>query len=299
MKKIMELAQALPYIMKFHGKVVVVKYGGNAMGDPQMREKVIMDIALLKYLGMKPVVVHGGGPEIDRMLERLGKKASFNMGNRVTDWETMEIVEMVLGGKVNKELVSLLNKNGIRGVGITGKDSNLISARKKYVHSDEGRIDIGHVGEVEGIDPKIVEEMLEIGVVPVIAPLGTDREGNTYNINADYVAGEMAGALRAERLILMTDTDGIYIDFNDKGSLIRRISEEEGRNLLNEGVVAGGMIPKVETCLNALGKGVERVHIVNGRREHSVLAEIFTEDGMGTMFVRGGDRVADGYLQKT
>jgi len=289
MEDVKILSQALSYIMEFHGKTVVIKYGGNAMKDEEIKEKVIRDIALLKYVGMSPVVVHGGGPAINNMLHKLGKKSEFKMGNRVTDRETIEIVEMVLGGKVNKEIVSLLNKNGTRAVGITGKDSNMIMAKKKYIVSNGEKIDIGYVGQVEKIDTEIINNLLEAGIIPVIAPLGTDKDGNTYNINADYVAGEVAGALKAAKLILMTDTDGIYKDINNKDTLIHEIGMEEVSKLIEDGIICGGMIPKVEACISSLKNGVEKVHILNGEREHSILMELFTKNGIGTMIVGNGE----------
>ncbi|MCS5422011.1 MULTISPECIES: acetylglutamate kinase [Psychrilyobacter] len=285
MEDVKILSQALSYIMEFHGKTVVIKYGGNAMKDEETREKVIRDIALLKYVGMLPVVVHGGGPAINEMLYKLDKKPEFKMGNRVTDRETIDIVEMVLGGKVNKEIVSLLNKNGTRAVGITGKDSNMIMAEKKYINIDGEKIDIGYVGQVQKIDTEIIENLLEAGIIPVIAPLGTDKDGNTYNINADYVAGEIASALKAAKLILMTDIDGIYRDINDKDTLIHEIGMEEVGKLTEDGIICGGMIPKVESSVSALKNGVEKVHILNGQKEHSILMELFTKDGIGTMIM--------------
>ncbi len=283
MKDVKILSQALPYIMKFNKKIIVIKYGGNAMKDEKIKEKVIRDIALLKYLGMFPVVVHGGGPAINEMLYKINKKPEFKMGNRVTDKETMDIVEMVLGGKVNKEIVSLLNKNNVDAVGITGKDSNMIIAEKKYIYLDKEKIDIGYVGQVKKIDTKIIKILLESGIIPVVAPLGTDIDGNTYNINADYVAGELASALKAEKLILMTDIDGLYKDIEDKNSLIKKIDILEIEKLIQDRTINGGMIPKVESCVSALKNGVKEVHILNGEKEHSILMELFTKDGIGTI----------------
>jgi len=283
MKNVKILSQALPYIMKFNKKIIVIKYGGNAMKDEKIKEKVIRDIALLKYLGMFPVVVHGGGPAINEMLYKINKKPEFKMGNRVTDKETMDIVEMVLGGKVNKEIVSLLNKNNVDAVGITGKDSNMIIAEKKYIYLDKEKIDIGYVGQVKKIDTKIIKILLESGIIPVVAPLGTDIDGNTYNINADYVAGELASALKAEKLILMTDIDGLYKNIEDKNSLIKKIDILEIEKLIQDRTINGGMIPKVESCISALKNGVKEVHILNGEKEHSILMELFTKDGIGTI----------------
>jgi len=283
MEDVKILSQALPYIMKFNKKIIVIKYGGNAMKDEKIKEKVIRDIALLKYLGMFPVVVHGGGPAINEMLYKINKKPEFKMGNRVTDKETMDIVEMVLGGKVNKEIVSLLNKNNVDAVGITGKDSNMIIAEKKYIYLDKEKIDIGYVGQVKKIDTKIIKILLEAGIIPVVAPLGTDIDGNTYNINADYVAGELASALKAEKLILMTDIDGLYKNIEDKNSLIKKIDILEIEKLIQDRTINGGMIPKVESCISALKNGVKEVHILNGEKEHSILMELFTKDGIGTI----------------
>ncbi|UUV18205.1 acetylglutamate kinase [Fusobacteria bacterium ZRK30] len=287
MKDVKILSQALSYIMEFHGKIVVVKYGGNAMKDEETKEKVIRNIALLKYLGMLPVVVHGGGPAINDMLYKLNKKSEFKMGNRVTDKETIDIVEMVLGGKVNKEIVSLLNKNNTNAVGITGKDSNMIMAEKKYINIDGEKIDIGYVGQVKKIDTEIIKNFLEAGIIPVIAPLGTDKDGNTYNINADYVAGEIASALKATKLILMTNIDGLYRNIEDKNSLIKEIDLLKVGQLIQDKTICGGMISKVQSCVSALKKGVEKVHILNGEKEHSILMALFTKDGIGTMIVNG------------
>lgn len=281
------LMEALPYIKEFFGKTVVIKYGGNAMvGGDDIRDKVMQDIVLMKYVGMKPVIVHGGGPEINKLLGRVGKEAQFNMGNRVTDSETMEIVEMVLAGKINKDIVTRINKQGGKAVGLSGTDSNLITARKKFIEKDGEKIDIGFVGEVEKINPRMIEVLEQEGFIPVISPVGVDREGNTYNINADYVAGEIAGALNAYKFIFMTDVPGILKDVKSPESLISSVSSQGVRDLIKDGTVSGGMLPKVEACLTAIDKGAERVHIIDGKVPHSILLELFTNDGIGTMITK-------------
>lgn len=285
MEDVKILSQALPYIMEFHGKIVVIKYGGNAMTNEKIKKKVIRDIALLKYLGMFPVVVHGGGPAINDMLYKLNIKSEFKMGNRITDKETIDIVEMILSGKINKEIVTLLNKNNTKAVGVTGKDCNMIMAEKKYINIDGKEIDIGYVGQVKKIDVKIINNFLEAGIIPVIAPLGTDKHGNTYNINADYVAGEIASALKATKLILITDIDGIYKDIKDKNSLVKEINILEIDQLIQDKTIYGGMIPKVESCVSALRNGVKKVHILNGKKEHGILMELFAKNSIGTMII--------------
>jgi acetylglutamate kinase len=285
------LVEALPYIRKFYGTTVVIKYGGNAMIDEGLKESVIQDIVLLKFVGMNPVVVHGGGPMISDLMRRLGKEAQFVNGLRVTDGETVEIVEMVLAGAINKEIVSLINRHGGRAVGICGKDANLIVARKhlprrKSDSGDEVTVDIGFVGEVVGIDPGIIDTLISGGFIPVVAPIGVDETGQTYNINADTVAGEIAAALKAEKLILLTDVRGILADMKDDSSLIPTIREDEVEGLSANGVISGGMRPKVEACLTALKGGVAKTHIIDGRIPHSILLEIFTERGIGTEIVR-------------
>ncbi len=283
------LVEALPYIKKFYGKTVVIKYGGNAMIDEDLKRKVITDIVLMKYVGMNPVVVHGGGPEITGMLKRVGKETEFIGGLRVTDKETMEIVEMVLVGKINKEIVALLNEFGGKAVGLSGKDATLIEAKRK-----QGRIikdgiesfcDIGFVGDVAKINPAIINSLISQSYIPVVSPVGVGEDGESYNINADYVAGEIAKSLEAEKLILLTDVEGIFRDFNDKGSLISELELEDVNELIRTGVIAGGMIPKVECCVEALQGGVSKTHIVDGRKPHSILLEIFTNEGVGTMVV--------------
>ena len=284
------LVEALPYIQEFYGKTIVIKYGGNAMINEDLKEKVMQDVALMKYVGIRPVIVHGGGPEITGFLKKVGKQSSFVAGLRVTDEETVEIAEMVLDGKVNSEIVNLLNRRGVKAVGLSGKDAGLIKARKKLAtvyEGDESRqVDIGYVGEVAAVDSGIIEDLLDQDYVPVIAPIGVGDDGESYNINADYVAAEIAGALEAEKLLLLTDVEGIYKDFQDKGTFISSLHLPEARQYIKEGIIAGGMIPKVEACLSALEKGTGKTHIIDGRLDHSILLEIFTPQGIGTQVVR-------------
>ena len=284
------LVEALPYIQQFYGKTIVIKYGGNAMINDDLKEKVMQDIALMKYVGIRPVIVHGGGPDITGFLKKVGKESDFVAGLRVTDEETIEIAEMVLDGKVNSEIVNLLNRRGVRAVGLSGKDAGLIRARKKlatvYEGEDTKKVDIGYVGEVEQVDTGILEDLLKQGYVPIIAPIGVGDNGESYNINADYVAAEIAGALQAEKLLLLTDIEGIYKDFNDKSSFISTLHLPEARQYIKEGIIAGGMIPKVEACLTALEQGAGKTHIIDGRLAHSIILEIFTSRGIGTQVVR-------------
>ena len=284
------LVEALPYIQQFYGKTIVIKYGGNAMINDDLKEKVMQDIALMKYVGIRPVIVHGGGPDITGFLKKVGKESDFVAGLRVTDEETIEIAEMVLDGKVNSEIVNLLNRRGVRAVGLSGKDAGLIKARKKlatvYEGEDTKKVDIGYVGEVEQVDTGILEDLLDQGYVPVIAPIGVGDGGESYNINADYVAAEIAGALQAEKLLLLTDIEGIYKDFNDKSSFISTLHLPEAKEYIKEGIIAGGMIPKVEACLTALEQGAGKTHIIDGRLAHSIILEIFTSRGIGTQVVR-------------
>ncbi|MBQ4213200.1 MAG: acetylglutamate kinase [Selenomonas sp.] len=284
------LVEALPYIQQFYGKTIVIKYGGNAMINDDLKEKVMQDIALMKYVGIRPVIIHGGGPDITGFLKKVGKESDFVAGLRVTDEETIEIAEMVLDGKVNSEIVNLLNRRGVRAVGLSGKDAGLIKARKKlatvYEGEDTKKVDIGYVGEVEHVDTGILEDLLDQGYVPVIAPIGVGDGGESYNINADYVAAEIAGALQAEKLLLLTDIEGIYKDFNDKSSFISTLHLPEAKEYIKEGIIAGGMIPKVEACLTALEQGAGKTHIIDGRLAHSIILEIFTSRGIGTQVVR-------------
>ena len=289
-KKAEILVEALPYIKKFQDKVVVIKYGGNAMINDELKEKVMQDITLMKYVGIRPVIVHGGGPDITGFLKKVGKQSEFVSGLRVTDEETVEIAEMVLDGKVNSEIVNLLNRRGVRAVGLSGKDAGLIQARKKMATVYEGesakKVDIGYVGEVERIDTGILEDLLENDYIPVIAPIGVGQDGESYNINADYVAAEIAGALNAEKLLLLTDIEGIYKDYHDKSTFISTLTLAEAKKYIKDGTISGGMIPKVEACLCALEAGAGKTHIIDGRLDHSLILEIFTSKGIGTQVVR-------------
>ena len=270
------LTQALPYIRQYNGKIVVVKYGGNAMVSEELREQVMEDIVLLWLVGVRVVLVHGGGPEISEMMNRLGKKPEFVDGLRVTDQETVDIVQMVLAGKVNKTLVKLLEVKGGKAMGISGMDGGLIEAKMK-------RAELGYVGSITGVNIEPVMDLLEKGYIPVISTLGCDREGNTYNINGDTAAAYIAGALGAERLIMMTDIAGVLRNKNDPSTLIPELTIGEAIKLFEENVIAGGMIPKVECCIDAIHRGVERVIIMDGRVPHSILMEIMTDEGAGTM----------------
>lgn len=284
------LVEALPYIQKFFGKTIVIKYGGNAMITPELKANVIQDITLMKFVGIHPVIVHGGGPDITGFLKKVGKKSEFVSGLRVTDEETMEIVEMVLIGKINSEIVNLLNRSGNSAIGLSGKDASLIQAKKKLaeVHTDGKveKVDIGYVGEVEKIRGETVNDLIEQDYIPVIAPVGVGEDGSSYNINADYVAAEIAGALKAEKLLLLTDVEGIYKDFEDKSSFISSLTEKEARQYIEDGTIAGGMIPKVESCLKALDEGAHKTAIIDGRLPHSLLLELFTSQGIGTEIVK-------------
>lgn len=260
------------------------------MTTPELKAKVMQDITLMKFVGIHPVIVHGGGPDITGFLKKVGKKSEFVSGLRVTDEETMEIVEMVLIGKVNSEIVNLLNRSGNRAIGLSGKDASLIQAKKKLaeVH-DNGKtekVDIGHVGEVAKIREEVVNDLIEQGYIPVIAPVGVGEDGEAYNINADYVAAEVAGALNAEKLLLLTDVEGIYRDFEDKSSFISSLTGKEARQYIEDGIIAGGMIPKVESCLTALDEGAHKTAIIDGRLPHSLLLELFTSQGIGTEIVK-------------
>lgn len=281
--------EALPYIQRFYGKTFVIKYGGHAMENEELKQSFAQDIVLLKYVGINPVVVHGGGPQIDSVLEKMGITSRYVRGMRVTDQATLDIVEMVLVGKVNKEIVNLINRHGGLAVGLSGKDGGLILARKMSVtvSSPNGAppeiIDIGMVGDIIGINPLVIESLDQNKFIPVIAPVGVGQEGETYNINADLVAGEVAEALHAEKLIMMTDVEGVK---DKRGALLSTLKENQARKMIQDGVVGSGMIPKVECCVNALKGGVGKTHIVDGRVKHAVLLEIFTKEGIGTEVVR-------------
>ncbi|MCG9029827.1 acetylglutamate kinase [Laribacter hongkongensis] len=275
------LAEALPYIRAFAGKTIVIKYGGNAMTDPELKAGFARDVVMLKLVGMNPVVVHGGGPQINDLLGRLGKQGEFVAGMRVTDPETMDVVEMVLGGLVNKEIVSLINQAGGKAIGLTGKDGNFIRARKLYIQdgSDEG-VDIGQVGEVDSIDPQVVQLLDTQDFIPVIAPVGVGPDGMAYNINADLVAGKLAETLGASKLVLMTNTPGVL---DRDGNLLTGLTAKSIDALFADGTLSGGMLPKISSALDAARGGVESVHIIDGRVKHALLLEILTAAGVGTM----------------
>ncbi len=273
------LIEALPYMQRFVGKTIIIKYGGHAMKDLALRRSFATDVVLLKHIGVRPVIVHGGGPQIASTLDRLGKKSEFVGGLRVTDDETMEVVEMVLGGTVNREIVELIQQAGASAVGLTGSDGALLRVREKFIDGKS----LGRVGEVVSVDPSVIEAVAESGFVPVVAPIGADNDGLTYNVNADEAAGAIAGELRAEKLILLTDVDGVL---DPQGERLSTLSVEEVRKRIDEGTIKGGMIPKVRCCMDALTRGVSRTHIVDGRVLHAVLLEIFTDDaGVGTLLV--------------
>ncbi|HEY9628732.1 MAG TPA: acetylglutamate kinase [Coleofasciculaceae cyanobacterium] len=273
------LSEALPYIQQFAGRTIVVKYGGAAMKDSNLKESVMRDIVFLSCVGLRPIVVHGGGPEINSWLAKLGIEPQFKNGLRVTDAATMDVVEMVLVGRVNKEIVSLINQAGGKAVGLCGKDGNMIQARPQ---GDEG---IGFVGEVSSIDVKVLRSLLADGYIPVVSSVAADETGQAYNINADTVAGELAAALEAEKMILMTDTAGILRDYKDPSTLIAKVDIQEARQLIESGVVGGGMIPKVTCCVRSLAQGVKAAHIIDGRIPHALLLETFTDAGIGSMIV--------------
>jgi acetylglutamate kinase len=277
------LSEALPYIRRFHGKTIVVKYGGNAMTDDGLKRSFAHDVVLLKLVGMNPVIVHGGGPQIDEQLARLGKKGEFVQGMRVTDAETMDVVEMVLGGQVNKEVVTLINQAGGKAVGLTGQDGAFVRAKKMLLADKDnggGKIDIGQVGEIASIDPKVIWALQEGGFVPVVAPIGVGEDGQSYNINADLVAGKLAEVLRAEKLVVLTNTPGV-LDKN--GKLLTGLTPKKIDALVADGTLSGGMLPKINSALDAAKAGVKSVHIIDGRVEHAVLLEILTDEGVGTL----------------
>ncbi len=291
MEKLIEkaniLIESLPYIRNFYGKTFVIKYGGAAQVEDALKDSFAQDVALLNFIGIRPVVVHGGGPKISETMKKMGKEPSFVQGQRVTDKETMDIVEMVLGGLVNKEIVALINSHGGKAVGVSGKDGGLIKAKKKLLRKSDRKgeeevVDIGLVGEVEAVTPDILYSLEKDGFIPVISPIGVGNSGEAYNINADYVASAVASALKAEKMILLTDVQGIK---DDKGNVIATVRKKDIKKLLDDGTVSGGMIPKVQACVRALGGGVKKTHIIDGRVPHSLLLEIFTREGIGTEIV--------------
>ena len=295
-KKANILVETLPYIRAFSDKTIVIKYGGNAMMEESLKHKFAQDIVLMKYVGINPVIVHGGGPQIDEMLNRLGIEPKFKQGVRVTDAKTMEIVEMVLAGKINMEIVDLLNRHGGRAVGVSGKDGGFITAKpltvKAWIESigmdmdpdgDSSTDDtFGYVGDIQTINPRLIEKLQQDNFIPVIAPIGTDREGNTYNINADLVAGAVAASLKAEKLLMLTDVKGIR---NAQGRHISTLSRKDMQRLVKKGVIREGMLPKVHACLEALDGGVQKAHIIDGRMPHAILLEVFTDKGIGTEII--------------
>jgi len=287
------LIEALPYIKKFHKKKIMIKYGGHAMIDSEAMSSTARDTVLLRYVGMKPMVVHGGGPEISRSMNKLGKKPKFIGGLRITDQETMNIVKMVLVGKINTDIVSQICLHGGKGVGISGKDNQLIKAHKRSPQlivdkntGEEKIIDLGLVGEIETINPEIVEMLTSNEYIPIISPIGVDNSSNTLNLNADTVAGDIAAELDAEKVIILTDVPGILEDPKDPETLIKKATIDEIKELIDKGIVTDGMIPKVETCINAIENGVKSTHIIDGRIKHSLLLEIFTKKGIGTMITK-------------
>ncbi len=276
------LIEALPYIQKFNRKIIVVKYGGSAMSNAELQKNVIKDVTLLKLVGFKPIIVHGGGKEISRWVGKVGKEAQFVNGLRVTDDETMEIAEMVLS-KVNKSLVTMVQELGVRAVGVSGKDGGLLTVEKKYADGQ----DIGYVGEVKEVNPKILFDLLEKDFLPIVAPIGLDEHFQTYNINADDAACAIAKAVSAEKLAFLTDIEGLYRDINDKSSFISRLTAKQAQELLDQGFIGGGMLPKLHNCISAIENGVNRVHILDGRIAHCLLLEIFTNHGIGTAIISG------------
>ncbi len=288
MRKADILLEVLPYIRRFYGKTIVIKYGGHAMVDENLKQMFAINIVMMKYIGINPVIVHGGGPQISVLLKKLGKESKFVQGMRVTDEETMDIVEMVLVGKLNKQIVGLINNHGGRAIGLSGKDGNIIEAEKYFLSDDKAKdtppeiIDIGLVGKVRKINPGLILSLVRDGFIPVIAPTGAGDKGETYNINADVVAGEVASALGAEKLVLLTDVEGIL---DKKKRLIHSINAAEAGELIEDGTIEGGMYPKVKCCLKALRGGVGKTHIIDGRLDHAVLLEIFTDKGIGTEVV--------------
>lgn len=288
-QKVAILIEALPYIKKFAGKTFVIKYGGSIMNNEKSKKAFIEDVVLMNLVGIRSVIVHGGGPNISQMLDRLQIQSEFIDGLRVTTKEAIEVVEMVLSGHVNKGISSDLCKHGISAIGLSGRDSNLIRAKKKYLYKDGAPIDLGYVGEVTNVNSTFILELLEKNRVPVISPIGSDLAGNIYNINADYVAAAVSAAIKAEKLILLTDVEGIYEDIDDPSSLISLITLNEVDDYIEQEIISGGMIPKIQCCVQAIESGTQGVHLIDGRREHSLLLEIFTHSGIGTM-IKGGNK---------
>jgi len=287
MKKAEVLIEALAYIQRFNRKIIVVKYGGSAMASPELQKNVIKDVTLLKLVGFKPIIVHGGGKDISRWVSKVGKEPQFINGLRVTDEETMEIAEMVLG-RVNKKLVTMVQELGVNAAGISGKDGGLLKVKKKL----SGGQDIGFVGDVRHVNPKILYDLLDDDFLPIVSPIGIDDEYNTYNITADDAACAIASALGADKLVFLTDVEGLYRDFNDKSTFMGRLTVSEADSLIDSGVIGGGMLPKLTNCTNAIKSGVNRVHILDGRVPHSLLLEIFTKNGFGTAIVADDDQLA-------
>ena len=282
LEKAKVLIDALPYIREFNGNTVVIKYGGSAMLDPEINKTIVQDIVLLKLVGLNPVIVHGGGPEINGMLKRLDIQSEFINGLRVTTKETMEVVEMVLAGKVNKQIVEMISGQGGCPVGLTGKDGKILKAKKL----NKDGVDLGFVGEIEEVNTRLIKSLIDNDFIPIIAPIGSDDEGNTYNINADYAAVAIAGALNAQKLVFLTDVEGVLKDKDDPQSLIAFLSNIEAKKHIESGIIAGGMIPKVECCIEAIDKGVSMVHILDGRKKHALILEIYTPNGIGTMIYK-------------
>ncbi|MBQ1275453.1 MAG: acetylglutamate kinase [Cellulosilyticum sp.] len=281
-EKAQVLIDALPYIREFNGHTVVIKYGGSAMLDPEINKTIVQDIVMLKLVGLKPIIVHGGGPEINNMLGRLGIQSQFINGLRVTTKETMEVVEMVLAGKVNKQIVEMISRQGGCPVGLTGKDGKILRAKK----IEKDGIDLGYVGDIVKVNTRLLKSLIDDSFIPIIAPIGSDDEGNTYNINADYAAVAIAAAMQAEKLVFLTDVEGVLKDKDDASSLISFLSDQEAKQYIKEGIIKGGMIPKVECCMEAIEKGVSMVHILDGRKKHALVLEIYTPNGIGTMLYK-------------
>lgn len=289
MAKAEVLIEALPYIQRFNRKIIVVKYGGSAMSDEELQRNVIKDVTLLKLVGFKPIIVHGGGKAISKWVGKVGKEAEFVNGLRVTDEETMEIAEMVLG-RVNKSLVTMVEELGVKAIGISGKDGGMLKVDKKYANGQ----DIGYVGEIKSVDPQILYDMLEKDLLPIVAPIGLDDNFDTYNINADDAACAIAKAVGADKLVFLTDIEGLYRDINDKSSFISRLTASDAEKLIDSGIIGGGMLPKLNNCTSAIRNGVSRVHILDGRVPHCLLLEIFTKQGIGTAIISDDDNLAKG-----